>query len=292
MQSWVWRQLRVELPEEWELLQFTRNPKLGRCAFADRTQFRFEINWSVVPNAPDFERMLTDYRSRLDEDGILETRRLQCGGWQGVYGVLPDRRATSRYGAFLAPLSCLVEVVFLWPTSRHEPTEARVLASLRPEVPTPAGQVRWRAFGMDLLTRSGSFLEHCTADPAFAQFSFSSERRRTWERYARRGFLPQWLHGPLPDWLRHSTPRGFRTTFEREQDSHGHTVATTRSERKIPRLPDLLLGRREYASSAWICPRDGRLYQICREAFRSTDRGREAKPPGVLSCCPDLEVTL
>jgi hypothetical protein len=292
VQSWVWRQLRVELPDEWELLQFTRNPQMGRCAFADRTQFRFEINWREVPNAPDFERMLSDYRSRLDEDGIQETRRIQCGGWQGVYGVMPDRRVTSRYGAYLAPLGCLVEVVFLWPKSRHEPTEAQVLASVRPEEPTPAGQIRWRAFGLDLLTPVSSFLERCHADPGFAQFCFSSERRRMWEHFARRGLVPHWLHEPVSAWLRRSTPGGFRTIFEREQDNRGHSVAVTRAERKIPRLPDLLLGRREYAAAAWICPRDGRLYQLSREAYRSPERRRKAKPPGVLSCCPDLEVTL
>lgn len=292
MQSWVWRQLRLELPDEWELLQFTRNPQLGRCAFADRTQFRFEVNWRAVPNAPDFGRLLTDYQARLDEDGIRDTRRIQCSGWQGVYGVMPDRRATSRYGAYLTPLGYLVEIVFLWPQARHEPTEAQILASVRPEEPTPAGQVRWRAFGMDLLTPAGSFLEHCNADPAFAQFCFSSERRRTWEHFARRGLLPHWLHGPVPDWLRRSTPRGFRTTWEREQDNHGHTVAVTRAERKTPRLPDLFLGRREYAAAAWVCPRDGRLYQVCREAYRGSQHRQKAQPPAVLSCCADLEVTL
>ena len=292
MQSWVWRQLQVELPDEWELLQFTRNPQIGRCAFADRTQFRFEINWRAVPDAPDFERLLADYRSRLDEDGIRETRRLHCGGWPGVYGVLPDRRVTSRYGAYLATLGYLVEIVFLWPKTRHEPTETQILTSVRPEEPTPAGQIRWRAFGMDLLTRAGSFLEHCRADPAFAQFTFSSQRRRTWEHFARRGMLPHWLHEPVPDWLRHNTPRGFRTTVERQQDTCGHTVATTRAERKTPRLPDLFLGRREYAAAAWICPRDGRLYQLSREAYRGTGQRPPAPPPGVLSCCPDLEVTL
>lgn len=292
MQSWVWRQLRVDLPEEWELLQFSRNPQQGRCAFADRNQFRFEINWRVVPARPDFERMLTDYRSRLDEDGIQDTRRIECSGWLGVYGVLPDRRATSRYGAYIAPLSCLVEAVFLWPGARHEPTEAEVLAALQPELPNAAGQVRWRAFGMDLRTRAGGFLEHCNADPGFAQFNFSSERRRTWERFARRGFVPQWLHEPVAEWLRRTTPRGFRTTFQRCQDNHGHSVSVTRAERRHRRLPDLLYGRREYAAAGWLCPRDGRLYHLCREAYRGKGRTAEARAPGVLSCCPDLEVTL
>ena len=142
MQSWVWRQLHVEVPEEWELLQFSRNPQTGRCAFADRYQFRFEVSWREVPGAPDFQRLLSDYRSRLEEDGLSAVRPLQGGVWQGVAGVLPDGRTTCRYGAYLAPVQCLVEAVFLWPKARHEPLETAVLASLRRLVPeyTPTPQ--------------------------------------------------------------------------------------------------------------------------------------------------------
>jgi hypothetical protein len=292
VQSWVWRQLRVELPDDWELLQFTRNRQTGRCAWADRYQFRFELNWREVPGAPDFERMLSDYRSRLEEDGLTDTARIQCSGWQGVSGVLPDQRTTCRYGSHFAPLGCLVEAVFLWPRTRHLPTETAVLASLRPEPPSAAGHVRWQALGMELLTGSGGLLEECTADPAYAQFNFSFGRRRNWERFSRRGMLPAWLRGPVPDWQRRAVPRGFRTLEERQEDRHGHTIARLRAERRLPLLPDLIWGRRELRAAAWVCPRDGRLYQLCREGYGPIGAKGAAEPPPALRCCADLEVTL
>lgn len=292
MHSWVWRQLHVELPDDWELLQFTRNPATGRCAFADRYQFRFELSWREVPGAPDFDRMISDYQARLDEDGLQETRRLQCAGWPGVSGVLPDRRTTCRYGAYFPELSCLVEAVFLWPKARHEPLEKDVLASLRPEPATAAGQVRWQAFGMDLRTRRGGLFEHCTADPGFAQFNFSSARRRIWERFSRRGLVSQWLKESVSQWQRRTVPRGFRVVWERDQDRYGHTVSVVRSERAVLRFADLWFGRREFQAAAWCCPRDGRLYQLSREAPRAGTRGVTEVPPIALRCCPDLEVTL
>jgi len=291
LQSWVWRQLRLELPDDWELLQFTRNPATGRCAFADRYQFRLELSWREVPGAPDLDRMISDYQARLDTDGLQETRRLQCAGWPGVSGVLPDGRTTCRYGAHFGDLQCLAELVFLWPKGRHEPLEKEVLASVRPEPATPAGQVHWQAFGLDLLTRSGGILEHCTADPAFAQFNFSSGRRRVWERFSRRGLVPQWLTEPVGQWQRRTAPRGFRVVFERDQDRHGHTVSWLRSERSALRFADLWLGRRQFEAAAWRCPRDGRVYQLSREAPRP-NTAAVAGPPIALRCCADLEVTL
>jgi hypothetical protein len=292
MQRWIWRQLRVELPEDWELLQFMRNPESGRCAFADRYQFRFELSWRRVPGPPDLERMLTDYRSRLEEDGLGDTRRIQSAAWQGVSGVLSDQRTSCRYGGHFAPLGCLVEAVFLWPKDRHEPTERAVLESLGPEVPNAAGQVRWQAFGLDLLTGADGVLERCRADPGMHELRFGANRRRLRQRFSRRGFLSSWLEVPVAEWQRRQVPREYRVLLDEQQDHQGHTVARLHSERRRPRLPDLLYGRREVDSAAWVCPRDGRLYQVLREGHRRASGRGPGRPPPVLRCCPDLEVTL
>ncbi len=291
MQSWVWRHVHLRLPDDWELLQFTRNPALGRCAFADRYQFRFELCWREVPGAPDFARMLTDYQARLDEDGLQDTRRIQCAGWQGVSGVLPDRRTTCRYGAHLADLGCLVEAVFLWPKDRRSDIESAVLESLHSEAPTAEGLVHWQAFGLDLHTGRGGRLEYCRADPGLAEFGFSFGRRRVWERFSRRGLLAQWLTVPVPEWQRRSIPKGFRMLQSRQEDQHGHSIARLSAERSSPRLADFWQGRREYRAAAWRCPHDGRLYQVSREAPRG--RGVDPRwPPVSLRCCADLEVVL
>lgn len=292
MQRWIWRQLQIELPEDWELLQFSRSPEMGRCAFADRYQYRFELSWRRVPGPPDFERMLSDYRSRLEEEGLEGTRRIQSAGWQGVAGTLPDQRMTCRYGAHLPALGCLVEAVFLWPKARHEPTEAQVLHSFRPEAPDAANQVRWQAFGLDLRTAAEGVLEACRADPAFHELRFSGSRRRHWERFSRRGLVSAWLQEPVAAWQRRQAPRRYHVLADRQEDRHGHGIAILRCQRRWPLLADLLYGRRRVELAAWICPRDGRLYQVAQEGYPRPERRHRNRPAPALRCCPDLEVSL
>jgi len=292
VQRWIWRQLRVELPEDWELLQFSRSPETGRCAFADRYQYRFEISWLRVPGPPDFERVLTDYRARLEEDGLTGTRRLQTAGWHGVSGLLPDQRTTCRYGTHVPALGFMVEAVFLWPKARHEPTEMEVLHSFRAEPPSAAGQVRWQAFGLDLLAGAGDVLEACRADPGFHELRFSTARRRNWERFSRRGLLAAWMREPVAQWQRRQAPRAYRVLDDREEERCGHAVAILRCQRRHPLLADLLYGRRHVAAAAWICPRDGRLYQVLQEGYPRAGRRGQARPAPALRCCPDLEVSL
>lgn len=291
MQRWIWRQLRVELPEDWELLQFSRSSAAGRCAFADRYQFRFELNWREVPGPPDLERMLGDYQSRLAEEGLTGIRRIRSGPWQGVAGTMPDRRTTSRYGGHVPPLGCIVELVFLWPGERCQPVEEQVLASFGPETEAPPGQVRWRAFGMELLTTADGTLERCRADPGFQEFRFTSQRRRNWERFSRRGLLSWWLQEPVQHWQRRQLPRHYRVTLDRQEERRGHAVARLHGERSRRLLPDWLFGRREFAAAAWVCPRDGRLYQVAREGYPHALPRQAAPPAPSLRCCADLEVT-
>lgn len=291
MRDWIWRQLHISLPDDWELLQFSRNPQTGRCAFADRYRFRFELNWRIVEGTPDFDRMLSDYRARLEEDGLTDTQRRQCAGWQGVCGTMKDGRATTRYGGFFDRQHCLVEAVFLWPKRRNPPIEEEILSSLRPEPITPKGQARWLALGMDALTGSQFHFEHCTADPGHALFSFTAEHRRLWDHFSRRGMVRHWLHEPVPDWQRKSVPKGFSIVRNRNVDIHGHSVHRLEAVKTHPVLPDWLFGRREFHCASWLCPRDGRLYHLSRQAPRR--RGNAPRrPPPVLRCCSDVEVSL
>ena len=48
LETWVWRHLEVRVPADWELLQFSKTPAEGRCAFADRHGFRLELSWRTV----------------------------------------------------------------------------------------------------------------------------------------------------------------------------------------------------------------------------------------------------
>jgi len=70
MEKWIWRNITLTVPTDWEMLQFSRSAETGRCAFAGRYQFRLGLDWRVVPGPPDFGRMTSDYRARLREKGM------------------------------------------------------------------------------------------------------------------------------------------------------------------------------------------------------------------------------
>ncbi|MBN2451664.1 MAG: hypothetical protein JXR77_14845 [Lentisphaeria bacterium] len=290
MQSWIWRQLRVHLPDDWELLQFTRNPATGRCVFADRYQFRFELDWRQVSGRPDMERILGDYRGRLEEDGLKDPRRISHGGREGVSAGLPDGRASSRFGLYFEAEQCLVEAVFLWPRRRHDATEAAVLDSIAPEPVTPSGQGRWKAFGLDLRTGAHYTFEKCIAEPARHQVSFSAEKRRVWDHFSRRGMVEQWLDVGLSPWLRRQVRHGYRVEREVRQERATHTLHRLQAYRRHVNIVDLMYGRRRVDAACWICPEDGRLYHLSREA--PMGRRPRTRPGAALRCCGGLEVAL
>ena len=95
-QTCVWRGVRLELPEDWEMLQFSSNPKQGRCAFADRYQYRLEFSWRTVSGPPDFERMLSDYRAKLKDEGMEGVAEARHGAWSGFRGET-EGRFSSRF---------------------------------------------------------------------------------------------------------------------------------------------------------------------------------------------------
>ncbi len=287
MQLWIWRNIRVELPEDWELLQYSRNPVNGHCDFADRRQFRFELSWRAIAGAPDFERMLADYRAELERNDLLhDIRLLKIGGWPGLAG-RRDGRESSRFGAYFDPPGHLVELVFLWPGARDKRLESDVLAACRPEPPGADGRRRWKAFGMDWLAPNDSELTACAVEPARVSLTFTGERKPERLTVQRIGLLRQWLKQPPAEWFRRQIPDRVRQLRLAETRRAGHVVHLAEGWF----VPQSVLQRRgHYAGAAWICPGDQRVYRIEQISHRqATPRPAvEALPGGVLTCCRAL----
>ena len=136
MQPWLWQNLRVELPEQWEMLQFSRNPESGRCGFADRYGFRFELHWRQVAAPPDFDRMMSDYLARLKSaENVTDARRVRRYGCEGIES-RAESLLTTRFGLHFPDESCVVEAVFIWPLKPvREP--AKVLLTWRARLTRP-----------------------------------------------------------------------------------------------------------------------------------------------------------
>jgi hypothetical protein len=262
MVLWIWRGFGVRVPEAWEMLQYSFKPETGRCVFADRERFRFEMSWRRVPGAPDFERVISDYLAKLKDQGMEKGRRIESAGLQGIEGVINGALIT-RYGTFASAASAFVELVFPWPGARDEELEHQVLESFEELVPDTSGMQRWRAFGLDVRVPAALALESCRVDPALVQWRFADARARRSLQVARRGMVAQWLHEPVRDWLDGQVKLHGRAPVRRWQSrEHGHDVMHIEG-RTVPRG----WGRRSFPlrAAAWRCPEDGRLYDWVAE---------------------------
>jgi len=293
---WIWRNIRMRIPADWEMLQFARSADEGRCAFADRYRFRLELSWRATAGSPDLERTISDYAAKLLEQTKRPPARLACGPWYGLQceragngGLLPTSEAdasdTTRFARFLTELRCVVEVVFLWPDGREQPLEETVLDSVAAE-PQHDGRQRWRAFGMDILADSGLALTACRVEPASAEMLFADESSGTAERFARRGMVSEWLKEPVSDWQQRQAPDDAEMTVSTQHD-RGHEISRTAGRIRGRGLRGKLSRTAWREAAAWICPADGRLYSVSRTGARpaSTDAelfGRR------LACCREV----
>ncbi len=290
MQTWSWNNLRFALPDDWEMLQFSRNPEAGRCAFADRYQYRFEINWQVIGGPPDFQRMVGDYQAKLATDGVKDLRPVQHAPWYGVYGMDHDT-PVSRYGAFFPLGSLLLEVVFLFPVGDkpNHALEGRLLDQIQVVEPDDNGLLRWKAFGLDALVSAEHPLALCQVHTAHVTMSFHDKEGHVQETMGRHGMVDCWLDIPLVNWLDAQIPRDYSIILRQNEINHGHQVFHVVARRRRPVLKDWLWGTRHMEAYAWICPADGRLRFMSRTAPQSPKR---PLPPFLLCCCPDHEVSL
>jgi len=295
MRLWVWRNFRIELPEDWEMLQFSRRPRAGRCAFADRYQHRLEMSWRAVAGQPDIERMMSDYCSKLRIDKQMEDAApMSVGPWLGIHGHA-GAVLTTRFGRFFAGESCLVELVFPWAAGRDKRLEQAVLDSVGEEPERLGRYRRWRSFGMDLLASKDLGLDGCDVQPALARLTFGDPHspRRRWESFERMGMTSEWLRTPLAEWLLARMPKALEVRSRGSGDVAGHRVETVGGTRPVKGVGRLLGRKDRLDAAAWLCPADGRLYCATVGGSPSHRAGADAGPGpalpgGRLSCCGEM----
>lgn len=277
---WIWRNFRLALPDDWDLLQFTRRPVQGRCAWADRYGFRLEFIWRAVPGPPDFDRMMGDYAAKLEAEGARRLRRERREHWHGIVAE-QGGRPISRFGAYFDRESCIVELVFPWAAERAPAIERAVLASVREEPPDATGRRRWRAFGMDLRTDGRLDLLECRVAPGRSELRFGDERGRRVARFQRLGLRPFWMRVGVAEWLREQT-RGWRDCRESAHRRGDHQVFRREGETPTGILEGRLRGRKRAGWEAWICPADDRLY--ARHWRGPSDFAEDEGRHGALGC--------
>ncbi|MBD3240200.1 MAG: hypothetical protein GF331_06405 [Chitinivibrionales bacterium] len=288
MGLWIWRHVRIEVPDDWEMLQYGRDLSDGRCAFGDRYSIRLELSWRQSGAPPDMRRTIDDYVTKLKQDEIMpDARALNRAGWHGVEGHVGGVLNT-RFFRYLPSEQCVVQLVLLWPDGRDVSLEEHLLSGIGEERPINGEYRRWRAFGMDLTTREGLRLSECRIEPGNATMSFAPENKsHAQETFRRLGFVSHWLHGSVEQWLEVDAPREMRIERRETETRSGHVLvnlAGTRPSHGAARM----IGKRDRIDiCAWKCPHDEHLYVVRLEG-ESTDR-RERRLAGErLRCCGGL----
>lgn len=279
LQTLVWRHIALRLPADWEMLQFASDFEKGRCAFADRYQFRAEMSWRAVRGEPDYDRMVSDYVHKLEQDKhITGAERAKKQGWHGFFGTI-NREFTSRFGRYYPELGCLVEMVFLWPDARDLDLENTLLASVEPCPPQPGGVQRWQAFGMNLTPPAHAAIEGCTAQPARAEFTFTDTKTgNTWQAM-RLGMLGSWFDGHLEPWLQNNLGRSVHEVRYTHRTQHGNDAIFATGLFK----PDgIHLRKGTFEALAWLDAADGRLY-CAKKYIRRAGTGTEQPVENLLA---------
>ena len=284
MQTWIWRNLHLDLPGDWEMLQFSRRAEAGRCGFADRYQFRLELSWRAAGAKPDLERTTADYLAKLRSESH-EATPIRAAAWSGIEAVEGGTRS-SRFVNYCEGETCVVELVFLWPEGRDEALERQILESVRAEPAARDGYRRWRAFGMDLLASPGLRLSSCSVAPARAGMTFREARGPRQEVFQRLGMVSHWLTDTVWEWLMGRMPRRSRVKPQEARRVDGHTIESVLGTRAVQGWGGFVSRQSPFQAAAWVCPRDERLYCASVTASRA---GREAPLLGPrLSCCAAL----
>lgn len=284
MVEWIWRQIGVELPAEWECLQFARDPEAGRCAFADRHRYRFELNWRRSVGEPDFGRMMKDYEGALAKEweGI---RKVKCRGWPGLTGNRGGE-VVSRFGRWLAGVELLVEVVFIHPDRRDARLEAKVLQTVREVSPEATGLQCWRAFGMEMRVPRTFELGECVVEPARVGMRFDGPNGPDRWIFRRYGMVDSWLKTSVREWL--VSQAGELVRNVKAKPGGGGAAQVERIEGEW-RPKGLLLRKGAYAAAAWREPEDGRLYHaICITGKKMRRFHPVRGADHVLTSCPEF----
>jgi len=258
---WIWRDFQFDLPIEWEMLQFSREMEQGRCAFADRYQFRLEMDWCVVQKEPDLSRLMSDYKSKLENEKKLDDGvSSKIASWHGLTG-RQGEQFMSRFGHFFPASSCLVELVFLWPELREKAVEKKILQSFCCLAEEGRTATLWQTFGMSMTVPSDYTLTGCKVKPAQAQMTFSAPKKPGCIRFQRLGMVPLWLKMPLENWLRSQTSV-FVFDKETQTTTYKNTPAVVLSG--VYRPKGVIHTNGYYLSICWVDPVDGRLYFVER----------------------------
>ena len=286
MPLFIWRNFQLQLPDEWEMLRYDKDKSNGRCVYADRYQHRLELSWRVVSRPPELDKLLDDYKKKWAQEVETEIgESVKVAGWLGFLTTVAGE-VHSHFLRYFPDEKTAIELIFLWPEERDKGEEREILTSFAME-PCVDGLRRWAAFGLDFLVSDDLDISYSRIEPGNAQLAFGilNEQGRE-ERFERYAFLEDRLKEPLAAWLKHRLPRGVVQESVVDYTQVGHII-TGITGKWYPNFFMRWLRRgKKFASYAWVCPVDKRLYYLHLIEDMTVTQSRAV---GVrLACCDDI----
>ncbi len=279
MQRWIWRNISLELPKEWELLLFSKKRKAGSLTFADRKKYRLQLAWRELSGQPDIPRMARDYASQLlAKDAQSRPQAERVAGWWAI-GHRSEGMSSTRYVRFFIEQNLLVEAIAPpTPLARDGRISEEVLQSVNLETHHMDGLDEWSAFGM-LWQAPGCWeLTSAQVQPASVTLEFAPEKEKgMYDRVTRRGMVRHWLKGSVAEWLKLQIPSNAERVVEATLESEGVKRWSVSGQVKPSSWGQGAQGWRKFSALAWICPGDGRLF--CHQRMEGM---KEAPPEGSL----------
>jgi hypothetical protein len=287
MQSFIWRRINIDVPENWEMLSYSTNFDNGRCYFGDRYQHRLMFRWRNITSEPDMKKMAIDYSSYIGlRDDIISVKPVSHYQWEGVEAILSDASYLS-YSSYLASEKLLVELIFLTPNGSENRQEQKILSSVSEEPLQLDNYRRWRAFGMDMVTDDKYIVKKCQVLPGLAIMVFSHSKDNVlYDSFERFGMVDEWLRGPIDEWAKKRIPDGIKLIDSHVDEYRGHTFYTVNGK-VSPGISKQIRGIKvNYTARTWKCPIDGRLY--CYSSVRNSNDNNQPDDLDRLHCCENL----
>jgi len=289
MERTCWRGVEIEHPASWEISVAIAPGEDGRLTFVDRRYTRLDMRWRVLKYVPDLGDMLERFRreaGKVDDGMEIVPLKGAPEPWRGF-----QRRGKQgcvvHATRFFKEQRLLVEIVIVWPKTRHREVETHILESV---ALSPEGRETsyWRALGLEVSDVPATFrMTDNNAKVGRVSWTFVGPNEKHPEQLVveRLAMPDQWMTKPLEEWMTGELPPGSRVVEEKKHLFNGHGARRLLSETKVGTLSALLGWRRVRCDVAWRCDRDGRLYRLSYSEVVKKDHPVEFPPSLRVVCC-------
>jgi hypothetical protein len=166
--------------------------------FVDRRVQRLTVSWTECRSEPDLERLLSDYRAKLEQElGGGSFKQWKSGAHRCLAQRGPRGEQITRAVRYHAPHRRLLEVQ--WVASEHTTDGASLTALLDSLELTDAPEAARRvcAFDLDVLMPAGFLVVRADVKPFDATLHFAERDGTATAAVRRLGMVSRWHHDEL-----------------------------------------------------------------------------------------------